>query len=101
MVHGQRKARGPMAKLSKPTAKLYCGTTERIAKIAPVGGISPATQPIYLSEVYPGYLAFFATTNSNDRFGIIEIDLAILDQTNFLPSEWYLEQSSRQRAKTD
>jgi hypothetical protein len=85
----------------KPHPKLYCGTTERIAKVAPVTGINPANDRIYLTDVYPGYLAFFASTNSSDRFGIIEIDLTVLDQSNFLPCEWYLEQTARQKAKSE
>lgn len=89
-----------MAKLSKANARLYCGTTERIAKLAPVVGVNPANEPVYLSDVYPGLFAFFASTNGNDRFGIIEIETSFLDSNNFLPCEWYLEQSARPKAKT-
>jgi hypothetical protein len=89
-----------MAKLKKDYSSLYCGTTERVAKLAPVVGINPNRDPIYLSDVYPGLLAFFASTKGNDRFGVIEVDTAFLDATNFLPSEWYLDQMSRQKVKT-
>jgi hypothetical protein len=89
-----------MAKLSKANARLYCGTTERIAKLAPVVGVNPTNEPVYLSDVYPGLFAFFASTNGNDRFGIIEIETSFLDSSNFLPCEWYLEQSARPKAKT-
>lgn len=91
-----------MAKpVTKPHPKLYCGTTERIAKVAPVAGLSPNAGPIYLTDVYAGLLAFYASTSSTERLGIIEVDLTLLDQANFLPSEWYLEQTSRQRGKTE
>jgi hypothetical protein len=88
-----------MAKLSKANARLYCGTTERVAKLAPVVGVNPSNDPVYLSDVYPGLFAFFASTNGNDRFGIIEIETTLLDASNFLPCEWFLEQTSRQKAK--
>jgi len=89
-----------MAKPTKAPARLYCGTTERTAKLAPVVGVNPADDPVYLSDVYPGLFAFFASTNDHDRFGILEIDLTFLDDANFLPCEWYLEQTARQKART-
>jgi len=89
-----------MAKLKKNFAFLYCGTTERVAKLAPVVGINPSHAPVYLSDVYPGLLAFFASTKDNDRFGIIQVDTSLFDISNFLPCEWYLDQMSRQRART-
>ncbi|HLJ94673.1 MAG TPA: hypothetical protein VKU02_15915 [Gemmataceae bacterium] len=88
-----------MVKLSRANARLYCGTTERVAKLAPVVGVNPTNEPVYLSDVYPGLFAFFESTNGNDRFGIIEIETTLLDKSNFLPCEWFLEQSSRQKAK--
>ncbi len=90
-----------MAKQKTDHPTLYCGTTERIAKQAPVATLNPAHNPVYLTNVYAGLLAFFASTHDHDRFGIIEVDLTFLDQNNFLPCEWYLEQISRKRAKTD
>jgi hypothetical protein len=89
-----------MAKLKKEFASLYCGTTERVAKLAPVVGVNPGREPVYLSDVYPGLLAFFASTKGNDRFGIIDVETVFLDATNFLPSEWFLDQISRQKVKT-
>jgi hypothetical protein len=89
-----------MAKLKKDYSSLYCGITERVAKLAPVVGVNPNRDPVYLSDIYPGLLAFFASTKGNDRFGIIEVDTSFLDATNFLPSEWYLDQMSRQKVKT-
>ena len=88
-----------MAKSSNHLHTLYCGTSERIAKLAPRTGLNPNNKPVYLTDVYPGVFAFYASTNDNDRFGVLEIDLSILDPTNFLPCEWYLEQASRQKAK--
>jgi hypothetical protein len=89
-----------MAKLIKEFNSLYCGTTERVAKLTPVVGLNPTGKPIYLSAVYPGLLAFYASTNDQDRFGIVEVDLAYLDGSNFQPAEWYLAQTSRQKPKT-
>jgi hypothetical protein len=89
-----------MAKLIKEFSSLYCGTTERIAKLSPVVGLNPSGKPIYLSAVYPGLLAFYASTNDHDRFGIVEVDLSYLDSGNFQPCEWYLASISRQKAKT-
>src|SRR5437660_7810493 len=88
-----------MAKSNSHTRSLYCGTSERIAKLAPRVGLNPNLKPVYLTDVYPGVFAFFASTNDNDRFGVLEIDLSVLDPSNFLPCEWYLEQTSRQKAK--
>jgi hypothetical protein len=79
---------------------LYLGTTERVAKSAPVVGIPLERDPIYLTDVYPGYFAFYASTNSTDRYGIVEIDVGLLDPAAFMPSEWYLEQRSRRHGKT-
>jgi hypothetical protein len=89
-----------MAKLKKDFASLYCGTTERTAKLVPVVGINPGREPVYLTDIYPGLFAFYASTRGNDRFGIIEVDTAVLDSTNFLPCEWFLDQTSRQKSKT-
>jgi hypothetical protein len=89
-----------MAKATREHSSLYFGTTEKVAKLAPVVGVNPSRKPVYLSAVYPGLFAFFAATHDKDRFGIIEIDLAVLDPSNFLPAEWYLEQTSRKKAKT-
>lgn len=89
-----------MAKISKEFATLYCGTTERVAKLAPVVGLNPARKPVYLSDVYPGVFAFFASTNDKERFGILEIDMTVLDPSNFWPCEMFLDQTSRQKVKT-
>jgi len=88
-----------VSKIPKDKLPLYCGTTERVAKLAPVVGLNPSNQPVYLSNIYPGLLAFFASTKDNDRFGILEIAYSFLDTANFLPCEWYLEQTSRQKVK--
>lgn len=81
--------------------RLYCGTTERIAKQAPVMGLQPSMGRIYVSEVYPGILAFYGSTDSRDRFGIVEFDATYLDTANFLPCEWYLEQTAPKKAKSE
>jgi hypothetical protein len=81
--------------------RLYLGTTERIAKQAPVLGLQPSVGRIYISEVYPGILAFYGSTDSRDRFGIVELDANYLDAANFLPSEWYLEQTAPKKARSE
>src|SRR5260370_23357077 len=97
---GKEKRDLTMAKLSKANARLYCGTIERVVKLAPFVGVNPGSEPVYLSDVYPGLFAFFASTNGSDRFGIIEIETEFLDSSNFLTCEWFLEQSSRQKSKS-
>jgi hypothetical protein len=90
-----------MARLKKDYASLYCGTTERVAKLAPVVGLNPDREPVYLSNVYPGLLAFYASTRDNERFGLIEVATSVLDAADFLPAEWYLQQASHKRSKTN
>jgi hypothetical protein len=90
-----------MGKQKKETSSLYCGTTERIAKLAPVHGLNPNHDPVYLTDVYPGLLAFYASTNDQERFGIVEVDISHLDPANFMPCEWYLDAITRQKAKSN
>jgi len=80
--------------------KLYIGTTEKIAKSAPVVGIDPGRDYLYLTDTYPGYFAFYGSTHSSDRYGIVEVGLALLDPEAFYPADWYLEQASRRHGKT-
>jgi hypothetical protein len=96
----QQKRPSHMGKQKKETTSLYCGTTERIAKLAPVHGLNPKHDPVYLTDVYPGLLAFYASTSDQERFGILEIDLTHLDPANFLPCEWYLDATAREKAKS-
>ncbi len=88
-----------MAKGSREPVSLYVGTTERIAKLAPVVGLNPAGNAVYLTDVYPGVLAFFASTGDSERLGILEINTTDFDPDNFLPCEWFLEQTSRQKSR--
>ena len=88
-----------MGKQKKEITSLYCGTTERIAKLGPVHGLNPQHEPVYLTDVYPGLLAFYASTNDQERFGIVEVDLTNLDPANFMPCEWYLDATARVKAK--
>ena len=90
-----------MGKQKKEATSLYCGTTERIAKLAPVHGLNPNRDPVYLTDVYPGLLAFYASTNDQERFGIVEVGIANLDPANFMPCEWYLDAISRQKVKNN
>jgi hypothetical protein len=78
---------------------LYVGTTELMAKEAPLKGINP---PIILTDVYPGYFAFF-NSNSDQKWGIIEIDMDFLHDENLAPFHGYLEKLGRHKSckKTD
>jgi hypothetical protein len=88
-----------MTKPSNDHEFLYFGTTERIAKQAPVMGLLVDDDPLYLSDVYPGYFAFYASTNPEERFGIVELSMADLQPDEFLPCEWYLEQLAKREAR--
>jgi hypothetical protein len=79
---------------------LYLGTTEKIAKSAPVAGLTPDKELLYLTDVYPGHFAFYASTSGSDRYAIVEVDATLLDPEAYLPCEWYLEQKSRKHGKT-
>jgi len=82
--------------------RLYHGTSEQLAKLAPHQGIAPYDVKedadadrtfsdtkhdlVYLSDVYPGQMAY-AHSNSKERWGIIEIDVSALDLSLLLPAE--------------
>lgn len=81
--------------------KLYHGTVERIAKLAPHEGISPYTVPhneqepvfstpeqIYLTTVYAPYQAFTAA-QTDERWAIVEVLWDRLQDRHIQPaSEW-------------
>lgn len=95
------------SKKIKEGTKLYFGTSERLAKLSPITGLSPSNmevgrcprgkltklnrrkQRLYLTSIYPAYFAF-CNTESEERWGIVEIDAAALDPYAFLPDEDYL-----------
>jgi hypothetical protein len=58
---------------------LYIGTSEEIAKVAPVKGLEP---PIFLTNTYAGY---FANKSKSTRWGLIEIDIEALFIDCFAP----------------
>jgi len=97
-----------VTRASKPTTQtvsseggrkkfLYVGTTETIAKSAPVKGIEP---PVVLSDVYPGYFAFWAST-CHQRWGILEVDIENLMPDHLAPFNGYTEKRSRRKKLTE
>lgn len=61
---------------------LYVGTTEHMAKLAPIKGLEP---PIFLTDVYPG---FFCKQNcpNGERWGIISVSIDQLYPAMLAPS---------------
>jgi hypothetical protein len=99
-----RAGRRPkVTKRSKPTIfegiskVLYFGTTEKVAKEAPVKGIEP---PVVLSDVYPGFFAFWASMDSNQRWGIVEVDVENLMPDSIAPFHGYIEKLGRRKQLT-
>jgi len=101
----------------KKSLKLYHGTTEAIAKFAPVKGLQLYEVPpfdngaprsvcassadgICLTSVYPGFLAF-DTASHRERWGLIEIDVASLSQDLFMPYEGFLIERSKAQINTE
>lgn len=90
---------------------LYHGTTEAFANAALNQGILPRdhtkskgnwkhtanSRPdcVYLTTVYAGYFAGCATRTG--RWGIIEVDTDLIEETAMLPDEDYMEQSTTRR----
>lgn len=105
-----------MTKRAKATRRLYHGTTEIIAKNAPVKGLLPyevslvdngklraigASTSIGLSltDSYVGVMAF-DTCTTRDRWGLIEIDPDELDEKQFVPHELFLLEKSKKKIDT-
>jgi len=68
---------------------LYVGTSEKVAKLAPVKGLNA---PIFLTDVYP---TFFCkqTCNQGERWGIISVSLSKLHADVLTPSPYYIQKS--------
>jgi hypothetical protein len=105
-----------MTKRAKTTRRLYHGTTEAVAKNAPVKGLVPyevslldngklraigASTPtgVSLTDSYVGMMAF-DTCTARDRWGLIEIDLDELDEKLFMPHELFLLEKSKKKIET-
>ncbi len=65
---------------------LYVGTTEQIAKLAPIRGLEP---PIFLTDVYPGF--FCKQICQDERWGIISVNITQLHEEMFAPSPSYID----------
>lgn len=92
--------------------KLYHGTTESVARKALIEGLKPRSmleengngnwehtvesnpECVYLTDTYAGYFAMNAT-KGDEKWGIVEIDVDLLDEGNLLPDEDWLEQGTR------
>jgi hypothetical protein len=105
-----------MSKRAKPTRRLYHGTTEAVAKSAPVKGLLPyevspldngkpraicasAITGLSLTDAYAGVMAF-DTCTTRDRWGLIEIDPDELDEKLFVPHELFLLEKSKKKIDT-
>jgi hypothetical protein len=82
--------------------KLYFGTSEKLAKLSPIIGLQPEIieasaregparvgshrrkDCLYLSAVYPAYFAS-CNTRPGERWGLVEIDAALLDRSCLAP----------------
>ena len=96
-------------KIRSEGARLYFGTSERLAKLSPVIGIQPGPPQLHrqrgLIRPRPNrtkdalflttfYGAYFALCNSgpDERWGIVEIEAAALDRKALSPDEDLLRQ---------
>lgn len=74
--------------------KLFIGTNEQTAKLAPVKGLEP---PIFLTDVYP---AFFCKQNctNGERWGILSVYINDLHTSNLAPSPNYIKKSNKNKS---
>lgn len=70
-----------------PQDKLYVGTSEYIAKLAPVKGLNPM---VFLTDVYSGFFCREECKTSN-KWGIISVSLNKLSIDMLAPSPAYLK----------
>lgn len=101
-----------MAKSKKEivdSPKLYYGTSESLAKLSCVKGISPYNEDksdfnsknyfsstySCLTEVYPSLLSYDIV--DKEKWGIVEIDVSHLVQEGFFPHEGYLLEKTKDK----
>lgn len=105
-------------KESKTPVRLYHGTSEIIAKMACVKGLSLYDVSLFdpygfprsihaaskdafcLTTVYPGLLAF-DTSAPKERWGVLEIDPNYLEADSLLPHEWFLVENAKSKMLTE
>lgn len=92
-----KKVKDTSVKLQQVREVLYIGTNEQTAKLAPLKGLDP---PIYLTDVYPGFFCK-QTCKSNERWGIISVNLKQLHTEMFAPSPAYLAKYARIKNATN
>lgn len=102
-----------MSKKGKTTRRLYHGTTEAVAKNAPVKGLKPyevssldngkmraigasTLSGVSLTDAYAGFMAF-DTCTSRERWGLVEINPDELDESLFVPHELFLLEKSKKK----
>jgi hypothetical protein len=94
-----------------PPVKLYHGTTEKIGRLALKEGLRPRvltgksnwkhtveSHPslIYMTSVYAPYYALQAAEDlGKGKIAIVEVDTNLLDVSNFMPDEDFVEQATR------
>jgi hypothetical protein len=103
-------------KKSKSLRRLYHGTTEIIAKTAPVKGLIPyevslldngkpraigasSTSALSITDSYAGMMAF-DTCGNKERWGLLEINPDELDEKLFVPHELFLMENSKKKPES-
>lgn len=103
--------------INKNVSKIYHATNEHIAKEACVKGLLPYDVPLYengtprnvvassvesisLTSVYPAVLAF-DLVGFKERWGIIEIDISLLEENMFAPHELFLQENVKFTSEED
>ena len=106
-----------MSKKESQKFKLYHGTSETIAKVSCIKGLSPYKVPVVedgvprkilastescicLTAECPGLMAS-EMVNSRERWGIIEIDASLLSSALFLPHELFLTEKLKPRSEEE
>lgn len=74
---------------------LYIGTTEQIAKMAPVKGLEP---PIFLTDAYPGFFCQQSCKN-NEKWGIISVNQDELYPEMLAPFPNFIDKNNRNKNK--
>lgn len=90
--------------------KVYHGTSEKVARLALTKGLLPRSltnhignwkhtvqsseDKVYLTDIYAPYFANCATEDG-EKWGIVEINLDLLDRRNLYPDEDFLAQYFR------
>ena len=90
----------PKVELSNSVKCLFVGTSEAVAKTAPMRGLE---SPVFLTDTYPGYFAAQAVSTLPlsflSRWGILEIDIDSLSASAFVPFPAFIAKALKSRRK--